>query len=229
MDDGRLRISEIYVSTQGEGPKVGIPTVFVRFGGCNLRCAGWPCDTPYAIDPARYRHEWKLETISQILVEIPRWVPNVCLTGGEPFLQNHKLLQDLVFALNQRGQEVEAFTNGTILYPDWVFTRMITLVMDWKLVGSQEDPFNDNRFLNAKQLKPTDAIKFVVKDRNDFEQAMTLFDDNQSDIKAQWFTGVVWGKLEDSTLVEWMLRAKMPWRLNVQVHNHIWDRSKRGI
>jgi 7-carboxy-7-deazaguanine synthase len=227
----KLRVSEVYVSTQGEGPNVGVPTVFVRFGGCNLRCAGWPCDTPYAVYPDEYRHEWQHSTVDELVARIPAWTPNVCLTGGEPFLQNHKLLQDLTFVLNQRGQTVEAFTNGTILYPDWVFTRMITLVMDWKLPGSGEDPNNDNRIKNLSQLKRSDSVKFVVKDRGDFEWAMTLYYEYlEGKINIpQTFAGVVWGALEDKQLVEWIIGHRLPWRLNVQVHNHIWDRSQRGI
>jgi 7-carboxy-7-deazaguanine synthase len=226
----KFRVSEVYISTQGEGPNVGIPTVFVRFGGCNLRCAGWPCDTPYAIYPDKYRHEWESVGVDELVARIPAWTPNVCLTGGEPFLQNHKLLQDLVFTLNQRGQNVEAFTNGTILYPDWVFTRMITLVMDWKLPGSGEDYLNENRLKNLSQLKRTDSVKFVIKDRIDYLTAVGMWDEHMNvPNPPQTFAGVVWDAMEDKQLVEWILQDKLPWRLNVQVHNHIWDRSQRGI
>src|SRR3954447_7016111 len=109
-----VRISEIYVSVQGEGPRTGQGTCFVRFGGCNLRCPGWPCDTLYAVDIS-HRREWKRHSDSEVLSSILRIceelsVSNVCLTGGEPFIQPHGALGRIVEGLRGRGISVEAFT-----------------------------------------------------------------------------------------------------------------------
>src|SRR5215831_11620988 len=121
-----MRLSEIYASLQGEGPRVGLPTIFVRFAGCNLRCPGWPCDTPYAIDPATSRKEWLTRTPHQIAEDISMVIAtsgatNICFTGGEPFLQPseefHKLLVELVVLA--QGLTFEAFTNGTLEWPTW--------------------------------------------------------------------------------------------------------------
>src|ERR1700704_2587022 len=98
-------LSEVYNSIQGEGPNVGQPTTFVRFAGCNMRCPGWPCDTPYAIDPAIWRYEsMKASTMwvaEQILDLKPR---HVCFTGGEPFMQPWEELQELWAKLHTRDQ-----------------------------------------------------------------------------------------------------------------------------
>src|SRR3954453_605533 len=87
-----LRLLEPYPSTQGEGPNVGKLTQFVRFAGCNLKCPGWPCDTPFSIDPAQYRNEMQLVTARTLARSVfaeftATGAENICLTGGEPTLQ----------------------------------------------------------------------------------------------------------------------------------------------
>lgn len=241
-----MRISEIYLSVQGEGPNVGRPTVFIRFAGCNLRCPGWPCDTPHAIFPEKYRKEWKTMSVEEITQEVVRLTENlthfnVCLTGGEPFLQVHDDLYELVTGenglVNANGLvDVECFSNGTLLYPDWALDH-ITFIMDWKLDGSGENPYSENRLKNLSRMgdkiDKVHAVKFVIKNRHDYEQAKDLYfqyiftDRKLMDIEV--FYGVVWNELTNSELISWVLADGMPWRLNVQVHNYIWDRRKRGI
>jgi len=68
-----MRLSELYTSIQGEGPRVGQPVQFMRFAGCNLRCPSWPCDTQHAIDAARYRHEWETVTPEELAGRVPAW------------------------------------------------------------------------------------------------------------------------------------------------------------
>lgn len=235
-----LRVSEVYQSVQGEGPRVGEPTIFVRFAGCNLRCPGWPCDTPHAIDPARFRDEWETVPYGQVverIVDAGGPYHNVCLTGGEPFLQPADDLQLLVTALMGVGFTVfEAFTNGTIEFPDWTQDH-IYVVMDWKLSGSGEVA-DDMRAKNFMKLDTQDAVKFTIKNYSDFEQAYELWWALQSRLdqaqrptweRPQFFYGPVWDKVEPAELVEWAQEAKVPWRLNLQTHNLIWDRTKRGI
>src|SRR6476469_9634383 len=103
-----MRISEIYVSTQGEGPNVGKRTCFVRFGGCNLRCAGWPCDTPFAVDPKLYRHTWTQvspDNLAADIIEECNNDPNItiCFTGGEPLIQKTDDLERLISVLQEQG------------------------------------------------------------------------------------------------------------------------------
>jgi 7-carboxy-7-deazaguanine synthase len=228
-----MRLSEIYTSVQGEGPRVGQPTQFVRFAGCNLRCPGWPCDTPFAIDPELYRKEWLTVQGTDIARALRPWPRNVCLTGGEPLLQNDGDLRSLISYLKTQDYSVECFSNGTISYSPWLVDN-VHFVMDWKLSGSGEDFSNEmeNRRLDnlilLKTSKLAHAVKFTIADPIDFDEARKAF--HQYDLGAlEVFAGVVWGKMENKELVKLILEHEMEWRLNVQVHNHIWDRSQRGI
>lgn len=224
----QLRLSELYVSIQGEGPRAGQPTTFVRFAGCNLKCPLWPCDTQHAIDPKIFEKEQRLLLPEDLVTETPNYPKNVCLTGGEPFIQNQEALERYVGYLSDLDHTVETFTNGTIRYPEWAFDQL-GFVMDWKLPGSGEDPYNRVRLENLVQLKKTDRVKFVISDGNDFGVAMELWHKYHDWTEATFTAGVAWGKLETEELVSWMLRMELPWELNVQVHNYIWNREKRGI
>jgi 7-carboxy-7-deazaguanine synthase len=232
-----VRLLELYVSTQGEGPRVGLPTVFTRFAGCNLRCAGWPCDSPYAIFPDQYRKEMSIVSPAELANRIHELgVKNVCLTGGEPFLQKTSDLEELCNALWANGHTVECFSNGTLKYPDWAIRKLL-FIMDWKLPGSHEDPFNETRVNNLERMKAypnsKQAVKFVVKHWEDFQQAVELYCAYLDNTPIETFVGRVWSDdpkaLTDAQLVQWVLDAGLNWRLNVQVHNHIWNRTQRGI
>ena len=239
MERRKLRVSEIYLSIQGEGPRVGEPTVFIRFGGCNLRCPLWPCDSQFAIDP-KYRHEW-LQMTPQEVVDRVRHITqgrdkiNICLTGGEPFLQPNDTLEELVgnlyelpWNMGPNKVTIECFSNGTLRYPSWALDQ-IAFVMDWKLGGSGEAGTGYSvRLANLEGLNPKDSIKFTIAGEEDYLQARHIAD-NMPLTPMQIFAGVVWGKLTNEQLVEWMLRDHLDWRLNVQVHNHVWQRDKRGI
>lgn len=229
----KLRISEIYTSIQGEGPRTGEQTIFVRFAGCNLRCPGWPCDTPHAIFPELYRNEWESYSVEDLVEKIAKVDSgrhmNICFTGGEPFLQNHEAFQELVLHLWET-HTLEVFTNGTIEYPVWAF-EFLYFIMDWKLPGSGEDPHNKVRLMNLARLQPGDAIKFVCADRADYDLALGLwlthvrgFTPNELLV----YAGPVWGKLEAKDLVEWILEDKLPWLLNIQMHNYIWPVNERA-
>ena len=226
-----LRVSEVYTSIQGEGPRVGEPTVFVRFGGCNLRCPGWPCDTQHAIDP-KYRAEWirtkPYDLAEDILSHYPK---NICLTGGEPFLQNDDALEELVGRLQRGGRTVECFSNGAMMYPDWA-PGHIRFVMDWKLTGSGEGGPNSARSLNFTTLCNShlqQAVKFTIADQTDFMEAYDIWRDLIQHTNIPVYAGVVWGKLENEQLVGWILANKLPWKLTVQIHNYVWNREQRGI
>lgn len=232
-----FRVSEIYPSVQGEGPHVGIPTTFVRFGGCNLRCPGWPCDTPHAIFADKYRQEWEKKSTEEVLVEIGQHPPrNICLTGGEPMLQPNVDIVNLVEALTDLQYNVEMFSNGTLAYPEQVVKYMDGIVLDWKLPGSGEygvgnDVRKENMKLIAKRAY-AHSIKFTIADKHDFDTAVHTWIDNIVPMahKPEVFAGIVWDReMTNEHLVELILEHRLPWRLNVQVHNHVWDRSQRGI
>jgi 7-carboxy-7-deazaguanine synthase len=234
-----IRLSEVYLSVQGEGPRVGSRTVFVRSGGCNLRCPGWPCDTPHAIDPKLYRNEWTPTSPAEVVAQVskidPSAMANICFTGGEPFLQSSRAMYDTVQLLIEGGwTPCEVFTNGTIYFPDWSIDELY-FIMDWKLPGSgekltelQERTRSDN--LGRIGAVEGNAVKFTIADRNDYDCALetwrSALDEGPT---LSFYYGVVWGKLEPATLIEWALADNLPWLYNHQIHNVIWNREERGI
>lgn len=235
-----LRLSEVYLSIQGEGPRVGRPTVFVRFGGCNLRCPGWPCDTPHAIFPKEFRKEWKKVEPDDVYREILEaakgleWF-NVCYTGGEPFLQKHEDLAELTELLrgNDRVEYIECFSNGTLEYPQWALDA-VAFVIDWKLPGSGEYMVGEEeRLKNADRMIPyawMNAVKFTIASRADYEAARQIYWNTLKPTDFMIFYGIVWNKnVTNSTLIGWVLEDKLPWIFTMQAHNHVWDRKKRGI
>src|SRR5690348_12888833 len=114
-----LRLSETYTSFQGEGPNTGMRTQFVRFAGCNFKCPGWACDTPHAIDPKIFTKEQRPYEPQELADYVLGFrTQHICLTGGEPFLQNQTELNDFVVALVREGCTVEVFTNGSLKWAD---------------------------------------------------------------------------------------------------------------
>lgn len=232
-----LRVSEIYASTQGEGPNVGRTTVFLRFGGCNLRCPGWPCDTEHAINPL-FRDEWKKLSVEDVFKETVKIAEMagatlITLTGGEPFLQKNDDLRELVDLLRTNGYYIECFSNGTLPYPDWAIEN-ITFIMDWKLTGSGEDHLSQIRLENIAKLRSHQAlypqsVKFVCKDQADFVLAHTLWSMYLKGGNLRTYYGRVWdGEITNAELVEQVMKHQLPWYLNVQMHNYIWPANERG-
>lgn len=240
-----LRLSELYTSMQGEGPLVGIPTQFVRFGGCNMRCPYWgthtlpggevvgACDTPYAVYP-QYRNEWTKYDANALFEQLALWPNNICLTGGEPFLQPHSELEAFVLRCKAEGYSVECFTNGTFAFPEWAVDN-IAFVIDWKLSGSGEvldQKQLSNREYNAKKCTSfDDAIKFTVTSIVDLREAVAEYywltgDDS---VQAEFWVGGVWGKITDEEIVKFVQENKLDWRLNIQTHKHVFDPEARGI
>lgn len=226
-----LRLVEHYASTQGEGARTGVVTQFVRFAGCNMRCPLWPCDTQHAIEPSIWAKNSYKRTPEELL-EDSKEQPgkNICLTGGEPFMQDHNQLLQYCDLLAKEEYEIEAFTNGSFIYPEWAL-RQIHFTMDWKLPGSGEhDTAIENRQANALALKATDDIKFVVADHTDLQYAYELWDMMVKDgVKTGFYVGSAWKHITDEDIVNFVLKYDLPWKLNVQVHKYIWDPNKQGV
>ena len=242
-----LRLLEHYTSVQGECDFAGMPTQFVRFAGCNLKCAGWPCDTPYAIFPKLYLPEQKLVPVrdpgrDNLMHEIieradETGAGNICLTGGEPMLQPFNDILDLILglvALPHRIKSVEMFSNGTLLYATDIM-RFCSIRMDWKLPGSHEDQSGsgwDNRIQNYHQMAEwkRHTIKFTIKDQNDFETAMAIYDKYAMDTwPGSIYAGPVWNsEFTAADIADGILANKLPWKLNIQAHNYIWPAQERG-
>ncbi len=211
MSDDRLKITEIFASIQGESDLVGWPTVFVRLTGCPLRCR-W-CDTPYSFHGGEW---WAFD---QIVEEIRRLGPNrVCVTGGEPLSQKRCL--NLLERLCDEGFTVSLETSGAISVAD-VDPRVIK-VMDFKAPGSAE--VERNLWENLDHLQPHDQIKFVIADRADFDWAAAELQSRQLD-RWQVLFSPVWNELQPQVLAEWLLEARLPVRLQVQLHKYLWGEA----
>jgi 7-carboxy-7-deazaguanine synthase len=215
--DTLLTINEIFYSIQGESTYAGRPCVFVRLTACDLRCS-W-CDTPYSF------HEGGKRSLDDILAEVNRYeCPLVEVTGGEP------LLQEGVYPLMERllanGRTVLLETGGhrsTARVPHEVVT-----ILDVKCPGSGEAHRND--WSNLERARPHDEVKFVIKDRLDYEYARDVVrkHDLAGRVAALLFSPVH-GVLEPKQLSEWILADRLPVRLQLQVHKYIWDANTRGV
>lgn len=231
-----LRVVETYASYQGEGPNTSKPTVFVRFAGCNFKCPSWPCDTQHAIDPtifAKLQSSYSPVALADHVLSFK--TDNVCLTGGEVFLQNKTDLREFINALKTSNENcsVEIFTNGSLSWGEDIPLMVDTFIVDWKLPGSGEDyTFTWQVFQeNLEHLNQLDAIKFTIKDRADYEEAKSRYENDikGTDDEPLVYAGVVWGAMETEELCRWMQEDMLPWRLNVQVHKFVWDPDKIGV
>ena len=231
-----MRLCEIYTSTQGEGPNTGKAITFVRFGGCNLRCPGWGtgtlpdgtevpgCDTVFAVYP-EWRDTWEQIGPDEVFDRIPSQPKHVCLTGGEPLTQRTKEMERLVAALTVNQFNIDLFTNGSQELPDWARQSHVTVVMDLKLPGSGE--WGSFKADNLWRLQKKDAIKFVCKDRADFEEAIRIVRTNN--FYAQRWYGPVWDELDPAELAEWVKEDDPVGYMNVQVHKYVWSPEERRV
>ena len=212
-----LTVNEIFHSIQGESTHAGRPCVFVRLTACDLRCS-W-CDTPYAF------HEGRKMTIDEVVAAVDRHgCPLVEITGGEP------LLQDDVYPLMERllaeGRTVMLETGGH--RPIARVPRDVVKIVDVKCPGSGEADRNEWRNLDA--LAPHVEVKFVVKDRADYEYARDVIARyGLASRAAAVLLSPVHGVMDPRTLSEWMLADRLPARLQLQLHKFIWHPDTRGV
>ncbi|WP_412852367.1 7-carboxy-7-deazaguanine synthase QueE [Ectothiorhodospira shaposhnikovii] len=210
---GRLRITEIFLSLQGESRSVGWPTVFVRLTGCPLRC-GY-CDTAYAFTGGAWM------TLTQILEQVAGYgVRHVCVTGGEPLAQPDCL--PLLTALCDAGYEVSLETSGALDLA-LVDPRVIK-VMDLKTPASGES--GRNRWENLQCLGPADQVKFVLCDRADYEWARDSLQAHDLAARAEILFSPVHGRLSPRELAEWILADRLPVRFQIQLHKWLWDDAR---
>jgi 7-carboxy-7-deazaguanine synthase len=227
-----LRLTDLYVSIQGEGPRVGWPTTFIRFGGCNMRCPGWPCDTPYAIEPALWKNDPVLspaEVMERIYV-LPG-TSNYCITGGEPTMQPTEVLTELalVHLMAYDDATIDVFTNGSLkVFPPWMMSGRVSIVLDWKLGGSGEaDRGLLTRVQNVEErLGKKDWIKLVIATEQDMEEAVAVWDRHRLNTLANWCAGSAWQKMSEQDIAEFIVSQGLPWRLNVQMHKYILGTSR---
>jgi 7-carboxy-7-deazaguanine synthase len=211
-----LKINEIFHSVQGESRQAGRPCVFVRLTECNLRCT-W-CDTPYAFEQGEEM------THGAILDRVARFGTRyVLITGGEPLLQPQ--VHGLIAELLDRGYEVGIETGGSLdISP---VDPRATIIMDLKCPGSGMQ--ENNLWDNVERLKPTDEVKFVLADRDDYEWARAIMAQHRLPERCAVLLSPVHGKLSPRALAEWMLSDALGARLQMQIHKYIWPAGTRGV
>jgi 7-carboxy-7-deazaguanine synthase len=212
-----LTVNEIYLSIQGESTHVGRPCVFVRLTACDLRCS-W-CDTPYAFTEGRKM------AVDAVVAEVNRLgCKLVEMTGGEPLLQAD--VYPLMDTLIQSGHEVLVETGGHV--PLTRLPRKARAIVDVKCPGSGESA--RMHWPNLGSIKPIDEVKFVIKDRVDFEYAAGVVRDHRlTERVAAVLFSPVHGVMGPDVLAAWILESRLPVRLQLQAHKYIWRPDARGV
>ncbi len=216
MSANRLRVNEIFYSLQGEGTRVGLPCVFVRLTGCQLRCV-W-CDTTYAFREGRWM------TIEEILTEVRGYgCALVEVTGGEPLLQPDTTT--LLCRLADEFPTVLLETSGALSIAD-VDPRVVRII-DVKCPGSGE--CERNHWPNMDLLRPADEVKFVLADRNDYEWARATVTRYDLLRRCTVLFAPVHGVLAADRLARWVLDDRLAVRVGLQLHKLVWPGVERGV
>jgi 7-carboxy-7-deazaguanine synthase len=213
----KLNVNEIFYSIQGESVHAGLPCIFVRLTGCNLRCSY--CDTRYAFD------EGEALTIDQMIGRVKTFGCSLVeITGGEPLLQDGTPV--LVAELLEAGYTVLLETNGS-LDIDRV-DRRCSRIMDIKCPSSQAASSIDEN--NFQKLTANDQVKFVIGDREDFRFARRMLERLPDCLPTdRVLFSAVDGQLSPDRLARWMLEESIRARLQLQLHKVIWPDMERGV
>jgi 7-carboxy-7-deazaguanine synthase len=227
-----MHLIELYKSVQGESSFAGVPCIFVRFAGCNLRCS-W-CDSEYTFTGG------KPFTEDEVVAEIEALQPCklVEFTGGEPMLQARELLP-LMQRLLDSGYTLMMETSGERLLAE--VPKAVHKIVDVKCPGAGSAA-NTFRIENLAALTPRDEVKFVLSDRADYEFARDFI--REHDLAAKCGSVLLSpafnkipsdlrttdnATLDPRLLVEWMLADGLPARLSLQIHKFIWEPRKKGV
>jgi 7-carboxy-7-deazaguanine synthase len=226
-----MHIIEIYRSIQGESTFAGLPCIFVRLAGCNLRCT-W-CDSEYTFSGGR-----KMED-TEVLGEIERLAPVrlIEITGGEPLLQERALLP-FIRSLLASGYTVLLETSGE--RPLTNVPKPVHKIVDVKCPGSGEG--GSFHMANLAALTTNDEVKFVIADRSDYEFARDFTRQNglETLVNAVLFSPAFRKDaanarssdnclLDPRLLVDWLLADGLNVRVGMQIHKFIWDPQKKGV
>jgi len=210
-----MRITEIYQSIQGESSYAGLPCVFVRTTGCDLRC-GW-CDSEFTFSGGTQM------TLDQILQKVETYgCELVEVTGGEPLLQSE--VYDLTTRLADAGHTVLIETGGhrdiSKLDP------RVTRIMDLKCPASGE--CERNLWSNLEHLRAIDEVKFVIADRADYEWTLATIREHRLEDRVGLLISTAFGMIEPNEVVGWLLEDKLRARFQLQLHKYIWPPADRG-
>jgi 7-carboxy-7-deazaguanine synthase len=211
-----LTINEIFHSIQGESSFMGMPCVFVRLTGCNLRCV-W-CDTEYSF------YDGSPMSIEEIMLQVKRYQCKLVeITGGEPLAQAG--VHELMTRLCDEGYDVLLETSGSIGISS--VDARVRRIVDFKCPGSGME--KRNLWENVRQLKPIDEVKFVVKDRIDFDWSVEVTRRYELSNKCPVLMSPVFGDVEPIELANWILESKVNIRFQLQMHKFIWEPAMRGV
>ena len=213
---GSLVIHELYRSLQGESVYAGLPCVFVRLTACHLRCVY--CDTPHAFGQG--------ETIAldDVVARALELGDNLIeVTGGEPLLQAE--VYPLMTRLADAGRTVLLETSGAVDIAG--VDPRVHIILDVKTPGSGESAAN--LAVNLNRLKPTDEIKYVVCDRDDFDWTVAHIGRHRLAGRFPILVSPVFGRVDPTDLADWVLDSRLPIRLQVQLHKTLWDPKARGV
>lgn len=211
--ENRLRITEIFYSLQGETKTVGLPTVFVRLTGCPLRCQY--CDTAYAFQGGNW---YDLDTI---LADVKQYgAQYVTVTGGEPLAQ--KACIPLLQRLCDEGYEVSLETSGAIDIS--LVDPRVVKVVDIKTPGSAE--VDRNLWSNMEKLLPHDQVKFVICNDADYEWSKGIMQKYTLTSRCDVLFSPSHGQMEAGHLADLILQDRLPVRLQIQLHKHLWGDAK---
>jgi 7-carboxy-7-deazaguanine synthase len=211
-----ITVNEIFYSIQGESTYAGLPCVFIRLTGCNLRCSY--CDTQYAWE------EGKEMAVEQIMEQTGSFGCSLVeITGGEPLLQEETPL--LAETLIRNGYRVLVETNGTQNIHR--FPNSVCCIMDIKCPGSGESSKTD--WENINRLNSSDEVKFVLADLSDYRWAKELVLKYDLVRKCPVHFSPVPGRLDARELARSILKDALPVRLHLQLHKHLWPQGMRGV
>ena len=211
-----LNINEIFYSIQGESSAAGLPTVFVRLTGCNLRCSY--CDTEYAF------YEGNEYQINEVVDIVERYNCGLVeITGGEPLLQ--KDVFPLMTKLCDLGFDVMLETSGSLSIEN--VDKRVKIVMDLKCPSS--GMVNKNLYGNIEFLKPNDEVKFVIGTRDDYIWAKEQIEKFSLINKVEVLFSPVFDSIEPKRIVEWILQDKLKVRFQLQLHKYIWEPETKGV
>jgi len=227
-----MHLIELYKSVQGESSFAGVPCIFVRLAGCNLRCS-W-CDSEYTFSGG------KPFTEDEVVAQIEALAPCrlIEFTGGEPMLQARELLP-LMQRLLDSGYELMIETSGERALAD--VPEAVHKIVDVKCPGAGAAA-NSFRMENLGALTRNDEVKFVISDRADYEFARDFIRAHKLEKKAgQILLSPAFQKtpspqrtadnmaLDPRKVVDWMLEDGLPARLSLQIHKFIWEPQKKGV
>jgi len=211
-----LKINEIFVSLQGETSLVGLPCVFIRMTGCNLRCRY--CDTQYAYHEGHsYAVDELIKTVSRL--QRHRFV----ITGGEPLLQKETI--PFIGYLLESGKQVILETNGSVLIKH--IPKPVIRIIDLKAPSSGMTA--SMRWQNLEGPRSSDQIKFVLSNKRDFPWALRILEQYELLHHCEVLMSPSHGTLKKKKLAQWILETPYDIRMQIQLHKIIWGGHARGV